>query len=424
MNLFNKLGLALILASPGVAAAADLPAGAAPPVFAAAPVSNWEGFYAGSFIAGSSTRFTSGQTGAATVTRGGHATGMLAGYNVQSGRYVFGLEGDISKAYDKADNAGSAGLVAHAPQILHTMHMRGRFGYDMGAFLPFVAGGLTYSESAVSVPVSGDQQGANRTGAGWSLGAGMDWKAPLPILGETVLRTEYIYDSQSSRDYRYHPALAAIAMKASSHQIRGALIYTPTLRGWNAPQMEAADWSGAYAGLLAGYAKDRVRTTTAADSASLDADGGLGGLYAGRNFTFGRIVAGWESATLLSSVKGDGTIPETADAHGYREYFRTDLRVRAGYAFGRILPFVAAGAAFGRSEQSDAATLSQRAKISTSAWTIGAGVDYMIMERLSARVEYLHAKNWKNTDVDLSGDRMTQSRSSDYVRAGLAWHFH
>ena len=85
---------------------------------------------------------------------------------------------------------------------------------------------------------------------------------------------------------------------------------------------------------------------------------------------------------------------------------------------------IAAGAAVGRSEQSDAATLSHRDKITTSAWTIGAGVDYMLMEQVSARIEYLHQPSWKNTDVDLNGVPMSQSRSADSVRAGLAWHFH
>lgn len=425
MNSLGKLGLALSLAAPQMAAAADLPARAAPPTFAAVPVASWEGFYAGSFISGSSTRFVSTQATSGAVTHGGHGAGMLAGYNWQSGAYVFGVEGDLSQNSVKASNPGATGLVAHSAESLHTAHLRARFGYDMGAFLPFVAGGLSYSESAVSVPVAGETQGANRTGAGWTLGAGLDWKVPLPIIGETVLRAEYLYDRLPSRDYGYNVAPYVVGMKSSSHQIRGALIYTPTQRGWRSPQIDtAADWSGAYAGVLAGYGKDRMRTTTASASQSLDADGGLGGLYAGRNFVFGSLVAGWEGATMLSSLKGDGSVPGAAHGLSYREYFSSDIRARAGYALGRFLPFVAAGAAFGRSEQADVVSFAHRSKVSTSAWTIGAGVDYMLMERVSARLEYLHAKSWKNTDVDLNGVPMSQSRSSDIVRAGLAWHFH
>ncbi|MDB5640715.1 MAG: outer rane insertion C-terminal signal [Hyphomicrobiales bacterium] len=420
-----KLGLAFLVAAPAFAIAADLPARTAPPVFASIPVATWEGFYAGTFISGSRTQFDSSSQGTSLgASRNSHGAGVLAGYNFQSGRYVFGVEGDLSQNYGKARFAGFGGLVAHEAQVLHTAHLRGRFGYDMGAFLPFVAGGLAYHESSVSVPVGIDALGANRTGAGWTLGAGVDWRVPLPILGEAILRAEYLYDHLPSRDYSYDPALASIGVKSSSHQIRGALIYTPSLRGWRSPQVEAADWSGAYAGLLAGYGKDRVRTSTVASSTSLDADGGFGGLYAGRNFAFGNIIAGWEGAAMLSSLKGDGVVPGTADAQRYRDYFSTDVRARAGYAFGRFLPFVAAGAAFGRSEQSDAVTLSHRGKVSTSAWTIGAGVDYMLMERVSARIEYLHQKSWKNEDVDFNGVPMSQSRSADTVRAGLAWHFH
>ncbi|MDB5544479.1 MAG: outer rane autotransporter barrel domain protein [Hyphomicrobiales bacterium] len=425
MKLVGKLGLALIVSSSSFASAADLPARAAPPVFAAVPVSSWAGFYAGTFFAGSSTRFDSSSLGASrSVSKSSHAAGLLAGYNFQSGAYIFGIEGDISQNYAKGENAGTGALVPHSALSLQTAHLRGRLGYDMGAFLPFVAGGLSYFESAISVPAGIDIKGANGTGAGWNIGAGIDWKVPLPILGETILRAEYIYENLPSRGYSYNPALPAIDMKSNSHQIRAALIYTPTVRGWRAPQMEAADWSGAYAGFLAGYGKDRVRTSTALASRSFDADGGLGGIYAGRNFVFGNVIAGWDGAIMLSSLNGDGIVPGTLDAHSYRDYFTSDIRGRVGYAFGRFLPFIAAGATFGRSEQSDAVTLSHRAKISTDAWTIGAGVDYMLMDRVSMRVEYLHQKSWNNTDVDLNGVAMSQSRSADSVRAGLAWHFH
>jgi outer membrane immunogenic protein len=427
MKLVGKLGLALIVSSSGaalsgIAWAADLPSR---PVFTAVPVSSWEGFYAGTFFAGTSTRFDSSSLGASrSVTQSSHSAGVLAGYNVQSGPYVFGIEGDISQNYAKGDNFGAGALVPHSALSLQTAHLRGRLGYDMGAFLPFVAGGLSYYESAVSVPTGLDTKGANRSGAGWNIGAGVDWKVPLPIIGEAILRAEYIYENLPSRGYSYDPALAAIDMKSNSHQLRAALIYTPSLKGWRAPQMEAADWSGAYAGFLAGYGKDRVHTSTASASRSLEADGGFGGIYAGRNFAFGNVIAGWEGATTLSSMKGDGIVPGTIDTHKYRDYFSSDIRARVGYAFGQFLPFIAGGAAFGRSEQSDGVTLSHRAKITTNAWTIGAGVDYMVMERVSMRLEYLHQKSWDVTDFSFNGVPMSQSRNADSVRAGLAWHFH
>jgi outer membrane immunogenic protein len=425
MNLSLKLGLCLFVLSPALGFAADLTGRMAAPVFSDSPVSTWGGFYAGTFLSGSRSQVESSSQGARLgVSRNGHGRGLLAGYNVQSGRYVFGLEGDLLQNYGKAKFASAGALVAHDAQALHTAHLRGRFGYDLGTFLPFVAGGIAYQDSSISVPIGADALGANRTGAGWTLGAGVDWKVPLPILGMATLRTEYLYDHLPSRDFRYDPAAAAIGVTSSAHQLRAALIYTPSLRGWRAPQVDTADWAGAYAGVLAGSGKDRVRTATTGSSTSLDADGGLGGLYAGRNFVFGHLVAGWEGATMLSSLKGDGVVPGTANVQRYRDYFSTDIRARAGYAFGRFLPFVAAGAAVGRSEQSDAATLSHRDKITTSAWTIGAGVDYMLMERVSARIEYLHQTSWKNTDVDLNGVPMSQSRSADSVRAGLAWHFH
>src|SRR3954447_2912572 len=152
MKLVGKLGFALIVTSSGLASAADLPARAAPPVFAAVPVSSWAGFYAGTFFSGTSTRFDSSTLGSSrSVTQNSHSAGLLAGYNFQNGAYVFGIEGDISQNYAKGDNFGAGALVPHSALSLQTAHLRGRLGYDMGAFLPFVAGGVSYYESAVSV---------------------------------------------------------------------------------------------------------------------------------------------------------------------------------------------------------------------------------------------------------------------------------
>ncbi|MEN9708451.1 MAG: hypothetical protein RIQ68_859, partial [Pseudomonadota bacterium] len=105
-------------------------------------------------------------------------------------------------------------------------------------------------------------------------------------------------------------------------------------------------------------------------------------------------------------------------------YYETSLRGRAGYAFGRFLPFFAAGISNGRSEQMDRTSLSKRVNVSTNAWNVGAGLDYMLTERLSTRVEYLRSTSWKDVDLDLNSTAMRQSRSTNMVRAGLAWHFH
>ncbi len=425
LPILKTFGAFMLALTPALASAADLPLRTAPPLFTAVPVANWQGFYAGSFFAGTQAHYQASQIASRGVTKTGHTTGMLAGYNFQSGGLVYGLEGDLGMNFLRTDNGGvSGGLVAHSAESLYSAHLRGRIGYDLGAFMPFVAGGLMYNESYVRVSSGLDAKGAVQDKIGWTLGAGLDWKVPLPIVGETILRAEYLYEGIPSSTYRYDPALAPVQMKSGVQYLRAALIYTPSLQGWRAPPMEIADWAGAYAGVLAGYGNASAQTRAAAGTQKLSADGALGGLYAGRNFTFGRLVAGWEGSSVLTAWNGEGIVPGTLDRQSYRNYFESDLRARAGYAFGRFLPFVAAGASWGRSEQSDRASLSHKGRVSSNAWTVGGGVDYMIAERVSARLEYLHHKTWKDSDLDLNGASMQQSRSADLVRAGLAWHFH
>ena len=98
---------------------------------------------------------------------------------------------------------------------------------------------------------------------------------------------------------------------------------------------------------------------------------------------------------------------------------------RAGYAFGRFLPYFAAGATWGRTEQRDQATLSEKGRIPSDAWTVGAGLEYMLADRLSLRGEYLFEDTYRNAKTSLSPcTACTQSLTGSMVRFGLAYYFH
>ncbi len=418
MRLKNILSLtcaALVLG--GVAHAADLPSRQAAPL-SPLPAANWDGFYAGTFVSAGQARFQSSQTGSSTDKASGSNVGMLAGFNFQTGSWVYGVEGDLALNAMRTSTVGTGGLVAHETELLDSAHLRARAGYDLGAFLPYVAAGATYAQGSVRV----GEKGAVKTHYGFNLGTGLDWRVQLPIVGWSVLRAEYVYDRLNQSTYAYDTG-SSLRMRPDAHVIRAAFIYAPDDRNWRAPSFDA-DWAGGYAGFIAGYGHASVQTKTATASESLTADGALGGLYAGRNFVFGRTVLGFESATMLSGLEGSGKTPGTTNTFSYRNHFETTLRGRAGYAMGRFLPFVALGVSNGRSEQTDLPTLAKRARVSTTAWNLGAGLDYMLTERLSSRIEYAHTRSFKDADLDLNAAALRQSRSTDLVRAGLAWHFH
>ncbi|MDB5509771.1 MAG: Opacity protein [Hyphomicrobiales bacterium] len=420
------LAVAAPFAASSGAQAADLPSRAAPvPSFiAAGPVANWEGFYAGTFIGGGHTKFTSSQIDSRSVSKTGQTGGPLAGFNFQTGAFVYGLEGDLGLHLIRTRNPGSAGLITHNVDTLYSAHLRGRLGYDLGAFLPFVAGGLAYNESYVSLPGLAGDRGAVKSRYGWTAGAGVDWKFDAPFFGQVILRGEYLYEGMPSATYTYDALQPSVRMKTGTHFLRAALITTLDPKGRRTP-MDAmtVDWRGPYAGVIAGYGRARARTSDGIVTESLTSDGAMGGIYAGRNFAFGNLVVGFEGSTSLTDWEGSGTVPGTLNAQNYRNYIEADVRGRLGYSFGRFLPFVAGGVAWGRSEQIDRATGSQRGRIPTEAWTLGAGVDYMIADNLSARVEYQHQRTMKNVDVFLNGVILDQKRNADLFRVGVAYHF-
>jgi len=68
--------------------------------------------------------------------------GLLAGYAFQSGSLVYGVEGDIASNSLNKKFAPQPGIVGNEIESVFELHGRARLGYDMGNYLPFIAGGV------------------------------------------------------------------------------------------------------------------------------------------------------------------------------------------------------------------------------------------------------------------------------------------
>jgi outer membrane immunogenic protein len=187
--LFASIGL-LALALSGTANAADLQRRSAAPVTAPVymPVAyNWTGFYAG--ITGgwgfgnSSWADSVANTGDFDVS-GGLIGGTL-GYNWQSGAAVFGVETDLSWSNMKG-TAGAICAVGCRTENSWLGTARGRLGYAVDRWMPFVSGGLAYGDIKANVPGS---PGESATNAGWTLGGG----AEVALPGNWTAKGEYLY---------------------------------------------------------------------------------------------------------------------------------------------------------------------------------------------------------------------------------------
>ncbi|HWG05957.1 MAG TPA: outer membrane beta-barrel protein, partial [Beijerinckiaceae bacterium] len=411
----------------GAAFAADLPSRTAPPIFTTpVPVQNWAGFYAGSVFGWGFADVTSRQTGSNSVSFNGQTGGGLIGYNWQNGPFVYGVDGDITLHLIRTNMAAAAGVVASHVDTLYTGRARARLGYDLGNFLPFIDAGVATNEF-YQADVPAQVTGSVRRATGWTAGAGVDWRVSLPLLGDTTIRAEYVYEDYPSTSL----ALAGgpIRSKLSTSFVRLALISQIGAQSASPATTPArtqqVDWSGSYGGALVGFSTMRARTSSpGAGSTAFNASGALGGVFAGRNFTFGPWVLGIDGSIAMTDFTGNGPYPVSGDNVTLRNYIQTDIRGRVGYAFGRLMPYFAAGAIWGRSEQRDQVTLSEIGRIPSESWTVGAGLEYMLTDRLSLRGEYLYEDTLDKIRTNLTPcPGCSQTQTGNLFRVGLAYYF-
>jgi outer membrane immunogenic protein len=185
----------ILLASVGVlalgvtaASAADIPRRhpmpTKAPVYVAPPFS-WTGGYVG-INGGASwgrSNFSDPYATGSFDTSGGLVGGTL-GYNWQAGPAVFGVEGDI----DWSDLRGSAPCAATSCETRNNWlgTVRGRLGYALDNFMPYVTGGLAVGDIKNSIAGVGN---ATETKAGWTVGGGLE----AHISGPWSAKLEYLY---------------------------------------------------------------------------------------------------------------------------------------------------------------------------------------------------------------------------------------
>ncbi|HEY1944008.1 MAG TPA: outer membrane beta-barrel protein [Roseiarcus sp.] len=421
----NVGALGAVLALTVAAHAADLgekPLPPSPPP-ALPSLSHWAGFYAGATYGAGYSSVKSSQVRSSTASAWGQSAGALLGYNFQYGPLVFGPEGDFDWHILRPINNGGPGLGASVNDTLETFRLRARVGYDMGQFLPFVAAGVASAKVyEYGYPWPNLDQGQSREETGLTLGAGLEYRFAAPFIGPVTLRGEYIYDTYPSQTFTI--GSGPIRAQTSEQFFRVGIITYPDAN-WR-PQASPdfkPDWSGPYGGLLVGDLWSQQHTSLNGVSTNFDANGGEVGIFTGRNFMFGPWMLGYEGAALASNTSGNGPQPGIAQT-SFRNYFEADLRARAGYAFGRFLPYVTVGGDWGRSEQSDLATGSFRGRVYTDSITAGGGVEYALSERWAARVEYLIDSQIGTTNTQLDDLNLRQSRFAQTARLGLAYYFH
>jgi outer membrane immunogenic protein len=147
---------------------------------------DWSGFYVGvnGGYGWGSSRYDFGAAGANRFNVNGGLAGGTIGYNYQFGQTVVGIEGDFDWANLNGSSACVAGICQTKVDWLSTV--RGRLGYAIDRFMPFVTAGAAFGDVKANIPGLGSQ---SNTQAGWTVGGGAEYAfAP-----NWTIKAEYLY---------------------------------------------------------------------------------------------------------------------------------------------------------------------------------------------------------------------------------------
>lgn len=189
-------------------------------------------------------------------------------------------------------------------------------------------------------------------------------------------------------------------------------------------------WTGFYGGFNVGYGLAGISDNAPVAITGL-MTGAIGGAQIGFNYQSGSLVLGVEADIQASAQEASftRTLPFVGDfAVGHRiPYFGT-ARARVGYAFtcGCVMAYLTAGVAYGAYEPfATAFGVTLNAHYTNVALAAGAGVEWMVAERWSTKLEALYLDTGNvgtGLTVPFIGTIYARARST-VTRFGVNYHF-
>jgi outer membrane immunogenic protein len=257
------------------------------------------------------------------------------------------------------------------------------------------------------------------------------WVAPfVPALLLPISAVAQSSGSQPYSDpYRSGPARPLDGSARGVYSAQPAPRYGRTARDEPAPLgyrpgAGAAEtppiWRGLYAGLQGGYRWTNADATSAG-LAALTPRGAQFGGHIGSNYQTGNIVLGLEGDLMVGSASAStaslGTSFTTKDS------WTSSLRGRAGYSFGPALLYATGGLAVaGQDVTLKTTTLSAAMNDARVGFVVGAGLEMMLTQQLSARVEGLRY-SYRDSVLNFGGVNQSVKQDSNVLRAGVSYRF-
>lgn len=172
-------------------------------------------------------------------------------------------------------------------------------------------------------------------------------------------------------------------------------------------------WSGGYAGILTGYGWADLEPS----DLELDPDGARLGVFAGYNFEISNNLFLSAEAELAYDWNED-TSMLSGETFTVSSGLSGAARARLAYGADRTLFYLAGGYAV-TELTAESSAVAKRDK-TMHGWTIGAGADYAVTDKIITRVEYRYTDFG---DVTFPGDTEAVSLKQHAVNVGLAVKF-
>ncbi|XUY27701.1 outer membrane protein [Agrobacterium sp. rho-8.1] len=176
-----------------------------------------------------------------------------------------------------------------------------------------------------------------------------------------------------------------------------------------------SNWSGAYLGATGNY--DWGRFT--GNGGDRDADGFGGGLYGGYNWQSGQLVYGAEADVNLGDEKGSAGTGNFGESLDGKQGVNGSIRARVGYDMNPFLLYGTGGLAISDNKVSNSTSSDNATALG---YTVGAGVEAMVTNNITARVEYRYS-DYQDKDFSLDSGTVSRGFDDHSVKAGIGVKF-
>lgn len=172
-----------------------------------------------------------------------------------------------------------------------------------------------------------------------------------------------------------------------------------------------ANWSGYYLGATGNY--DFAGKPRGGNGHS-DADGFGGSAYTGYNWQSGQIVYGVEADVGLGDQKG-----YAGNGVDMKEGWNGSVRGRVGYDLSPVMIYGTAGVAAANNKVSNSSGSDDKTSVG---YTVGAGVETMVTDNITARVEYRYT-DYQKKDFNVGGTTYSRGFDDQSVKVGIGMKF-